>query len=636
MSGRAARLQRLVRAFDFAGAGKWLALAAMVGIVAGVGAMAFQAGLQSLQQLCVAGLAGLDLGHPGGERPLLELRAGSYLPWLVVLLPALGGLVSGVLVWRLAPEAEGHGTDAAIDAYHRRHGLIRGRVPLVKMVASVVTIGTGGSGGREGPIAQIGAGFGSYLATKLGLGLRERRWLLAAGMGAGIGAIFRAPLAGALFAGEILYSSHDVETEVLLPATVSSIVAYAVYASRFGWGHMFEGAGAYGFSSPLELGPYLVLAMVLAFVALVYVKVFYGTRAVFAKLPLPRPLRPMLGGGLTGLLALALLASLGTGSHVGDVLSSGYGIIQAVISSDGASVTMTVLLAVCFGKIVTTSLSIGSGGSGGVFGPSMVIGASVGAWVGKVFHALMPTVVVHPSAFAIVGMAGFFAAAANAPISTVIMVSELTGNYELLVPAMWVCSFAFLVGKRWSIYEKQVPSKLWSPAHSAELAGKVFAGASVADVFSRTRKLVRLPTGASLDEILDATQHTRQRIFPVTRDDGSLAGSFRIDDLTHAMHEPEPAQRAMSALALCGDNALTIGAGERVERAQQLLSRHHVDELLVVDDESRQRVLGIVTSADILLAYTRRLASMLRAEPASVTSATERGRPMQEQRPSPP
>jgi CIC family chloride channel protein len=326
----------------------------------------------------------------------------------------------------------------------------------------------------------------------------------------------------------------------------------------------------------------------------------------------------MLGGALTGVLALVLLHSFGNGSHAGDVLSSGYGIIQAIITGDGTTLTMAVLLAVCAGKILTTSLSIGSGGSGGVFGPSMVIGATLGAVVGKLFHVVMPTVVQHPSTFAIVGMAGFFAAAANTPISTVIMVSELTGNYELLLPAMWVCALAFLVGKRWSIYEKQVSSKLWSPAHSSELADRVFAGAAVAEVFSRTRKFVSLPATASLPEILDATQGTRQRVFPVTDGNGKLVGSFQIDDLTHALHEPAAMQDAISAGELCQSSVLAVRSGERVELAQGLLSQNHVDELLVVEEERPDRVMGILTSADILLAYTRRLSTLRRGGPASV------------------
>ena len=592
--------------FNFLLAGKWLILGIAVGVIGGLGAIAFQLLLQLLREFFLTRTAGIDLGAVGGEPSLFDFATGSFVPWLVVVLPALGGLVAGVLVYRLAPEAEGHGTDSAIDAYHRKLGRIRLRVPLVKLLASSITLGTGGSGGREGPIAQIGAGFGSFLGTRLGLGTNEHRWLLAAGMGAGVGSIFRAPLAGAIFAGEVLYSSTDVETEVLLPATVSSIVAYAVYASRFGWDHMFSGAGAYGFSNPLELAPYLVLALVVSAAALGYVKCFYGIRDLFARLPLPKEVRPMIGGALTGAVALVAILAFGKSRDIGDVLSSGYGIVQHVISSDGGEVAVAVLLVVAAGKILTTSLSIGSGGSGGVFGPSMVIGAALGAAVGKGFHQLVPNVVQHPTTFAIVGMAGFFAAAANTPISTVVMVSELTGNYELLVPTMWVCTLAFLLSKRWSIYRNQLPSKVWSPAHFGEYTPEVFEKTRVEEVFKRTRKLVSVPHDMPLTEILRVTDESRQRLFPVIGPEGRLVGAFRVDEITHALRQRARPPEQVTAGDLLHGHTFAVRLSDHVEQAQSLLRLNNLEELLVVDEDPGT-VVGILTSADILLAYTRRL-----------------------------
>ena len=369
------------RAFDFRGIGRWLLIGTVLGVVAGLGAIAFQMSLEFVRMLCFRTVMGLEPGHPGGEAPDFVLPlAERFVPWLMVLLPALGGLAAGLLVHFLAPEARGHGTDAAILAYHRRGGRIRKRVPLVKLVATVLTMGTGGSGGREGPIAQIGAGFGSFLATRLGMGVKYRRWLLAAGLGAGVGAIFRAPLAGAIFAAEVLYSTADVETEVLLPAAVTSIVAYAVFAAKYGYGQMFTGTPHFGFGNPLELGPYLVLALVVAAGALVYIKVFYGTESLFRRLRMPAWLKPVLGGALTGLIGLVLFLNV-EDPRVVDVLSTGYGVLQDVVAQ-GPQVGIGVLLLIAFGKILTTSLTIGSGGSAGVFGPSMVIGGTLGAAVG--------------------------------------------------------------------------------------------------------------------------------------------------------------------------------------------------------------------------------------------------------------
>src|SRR6516165_2222455 len=204
-----------------------LGLSLVVGVVSGVGAIAFFAACQLVFHYALDVGAGYHPHAPGGEPPLLGDTDSTFRPWMLLLVPALGGLVSGLLVFTLAPEAEGHGTDAAIAAYHYHQGHIRARVPLVKIIASALTIGTGGSGGREGPIAQIGAGFGSFLGKLLRFRPAERRILLVAGMGAGGGAIFRAPLAGALFAAEVLYCSPEFEADVIIPAGLASVSAYS-------------------------------------------------------------------------------------------------------------------------------------------------------------------------------------------------------------------------------------------------------------------------------------------------------------------------------------------------------------------------------------------------------------------------
>jgi CIC family chloride channel protein len=203
-----------------------LGLALVVGIVAGLGAIIFYSACQVVVHYALDGVAGYRPRHPGGEPPLLAETTREFRPWLLLLVLIGGGLLSGLLVYTLAPEAEGHGTDAVIAAFYYRQGQIRPRVPVIKLVASAITLGTGGSGGREGPIAQIGAGFGSLIANLFRLQARERRILMAAGVGAGVAAIFRAPLAGALFAAEVLYSSTDFESEVIVPAALASTTAY--------------------------------------------------------------------------------------------------------------------------------------------------------------------------------------------------------------------------------------------------------------------------------------------------------------------------------------------------------------------------------------------------------------------------
>ncbi len=365
-----------------------------------------------------------------------------------------GGGVSGWIVYTFAPEAEGHGTDAAIDAYHNQGGLIRGRIPFVKTIASTITLTTGGSGGREGPIAQIGAGFGSFLADKLKLSQRERRIMMAAEIGAGVGSIFRAPLAGALFAAEVLYRDPDFESEVLIPAGISSVVAYCIFCLVFGWGALFD-SPAFNFQNPLELGPYIVLSGILVLTAIFYIKIFYGVIRLFKKMQIPNFLKPALGGLITGVIGFFLPCTL----------AFGYGYAQKAILNELAVSTLILL---AFGKILTTAFSIGSGGSGGVFGPSIVIGGAMGGAVGKLFNFFLPSIVTHPGSFVIVGMAGFFAAVSNTPISTIIFISEITNSYHLLLPSLLVCSLCYLLSRKWTIFKNQVKSRIDSPAHAGE------------------------------------------------------------------------------------------------------------------------------------------------------------------------
>ena len=265
---------------------------------------------------------------------------------------------------------------------------MRARVPLVKIVASALTIGTGGSGGREGPIAQIGAGFGSLLAKLLNMKAADRRILLAAGMGAGIAAIFRAPLAGALFAAEVLYRSPEFEPEVILPAGLASVVAYSTFGIIFAlldpkssaWEPLFK-TPLMDFRNPWQLIPYTILALAMPLCAMLYTRTFYWITYLFHTLRIPRMLKPALGAGLTGALGVALYYAFGGNQTVLSVMSFGYGVLQDAMRDHGLlnqpaewKSVAVLLLAVAFGKMLTTSLTIGSGGSGGVFGPSMVIG----------------------------------------------------------------------------------------------------------------------------------------------------------------------------------------------------------------------------------------------------------------------
>lgn len=586
------------------------ALAALVGIVAGVGAIVFYLATRSVEHYALGVVAGYYAEpRPGGEAALpLPHPDTPFRPWLLLLIPTIGGLLSGIIVFTFAPEAEGHGTDSVIAAYHFHQGQIRPRVPLVKIIASSITLGTGGSGGREGPIAQIGAGFGSLLGNLLRLRTVERRVLMAAGMGAGIGAIFRAPLAGTIFAAEVLYSSTEFEAEVILPAGLASVISYCVYGLFSGWRPLFDTPRELMFDNPLRLGPYLLLAIFMVVLAALYTHSFYGCKHWFDRLKMPKHFRPALGAFLTGLTAFVMYYLLGRNQQVLAVLAFGYSALQNAINTDAATTsvlaTAGLLLAVALGKILTTSLTIGSGGSGGVFGPSMVIGGCGGGALGIVLHHFWPWLVPHPASFVIVGMAGFFAAAAKTPFSTLIIVSEMTGGYHLLLPSLWVCTLSFLLSDKQSIYSSQVESRSLSPAHQGSYVRQVLAQVRVSQFLSTPQAGQMLHPNESLASVTKRLGEASNSVLPVVDEQNRLLGVVTLDEVYLASQAP-----SLQALVLAEDlmrsDVQPLTPDETLDRALELFVENDLLTVPVVTDLTERRLLGMVSRFDISSAYLR-------------------------------
>jgi chloride channel protein, CIC family len=581
--------------FDVGRAGKWACYFLLIGIIAGLGSVVFhflcEAGVHFFMDM----IAGYRPELPGGEHHLFPNTATHFNRWWLFLLPALGGLVSGWLVYTFAPEAEGHGTDAAINAYHNKGGYIRGRVPIIKTIASAITLTTGGSGGREGPIAQIGAGFGSFLATKLKLSDRDRRIMMAAGIGAGVGSIFRAPLAGALFAAEVMYRDPEFESEIIIPAGISSVVAYCVFCMVFGWGALFV-TPEFNFRNPLELGPYLFLALVLVAVGVLYIKSFYGVTHFFRSLKIPNHIKPAIGGLCTGTIGFFLPYTL----------AFGYGMVQKALDNE---MGITVLLLLAFGKILTTSFSIGSGGSGGVFGPSVVIGGALGGVVGQVFHHIMPTVVPQPGAFVIVGMAGFFAAVSNAPISTIILVSEMTDSFHLLLPSLLVCSVAYLAAQRWTIFGRQVKSKIESPAHAGEFFIDILQTIQVKDLMHLIQPVQMIPQNMPFLDFKAYFSTTKQHYFPVMDQEKRLTGIFSSTDIREVLFSQE-IEHLVVVNDICTSEIIVATPSEDLNSVLKKFTVKNIDSLPVVQDEDHGILIGMLNRREVIHVYNDRIAQM--------------------------
>jgi CIC family chloride channel protein len=571
-------------------------LSALVGVVSGLGGIAFNFMVDTADRYAMAEAAGYVPPGVGAEGGGHAIRMPARR-WVLVVAPALGGLLAGLLVFTLAPEAEGHGTDAVIKSFHHGRGVIRTRVPLIKAVASAITIGSGGSAGREGPIAQIGAGFGSALGGWLRVGERERRLLMLAGGGAGIGAVFRAPLGGALFMAEVLYREMDFESSALVPAFVAAIIGFSIYCFIYGsWGAIFK-TPALQFNHPLELPLYVLLGALCAGVGWVYVKFFYAMRDFFARLRgIPRHVKPMIGGLLVGTVGFFFPQALGMG----------YGWTQLAI--DGA-LSMKILALLVFVKIGLTGLTIGSGGSGGVFGPSIVIGGCLGALYGTLMHRLMPGVVTQPAAFALVGMAGFFAGVAKAPISSLVMVSEMTEGYGLLVPLMLTTAVAYmLLPRRVSIYEEQLPTRASSPAHEGEFTLDVLEAIRVAEVLKKDSPPVVFSPQTPLPDVLLATINTRQKVFPIISLNGEgLVGVVILDDLRIFLTERGIPPELLVANDLRAMEFRTVTPQEDLAAALRKLNATGLDELPVVQDDDSRHVIAMLSRRDIMAAYHRRM-----------------------------
>lgn len=575
--------------------GRWAFYYVCVGVVAGMASIVFYYLCQLGMRVFLDFLAGYRPPASAGEFALFSPGSGVFNRWVLLILPAAGGLLSGWLVYRFAPEAAGAGNDAAIHAYHHEDGLVRARIPLIKTLATVITLTTGGSGGREGPIAQIGAGIGSWLAVKLKLSARERRILLAAGIAAGVGSIFRAPLAGALFAAEFLYRDPEFEYEVIIPAGMASAVAYCLFCMVFGWGSLLQSPD-FIFRNPLELGPYLVLAMVVAGAGVFFIKLFHATTRFFYGLSIPNYLKPAIGGGLTGIV----------GFFLPHTLAFGYGYAQEALTQE---VAFPFLLSLAIGKMITTSFSIGSGGSGGLFGPSIVIGAALGGAVGQTFHHVLPEVVGSPGAFVVVGMAAFFAAVSNTPISTIIFVSEMTNSYHLLLPSLMVCSVAYLATRRWTLFKSQVWRRIDSPAHSGEFFVDVLQTITVRDVLDRIRKVAMIPENMLFADFRKHFSESDQHYFPVMDEHGKLARIFSINDIRSVLFSP-----GIGNLVVMRDigtsQIITTSPSEDLNSALKKFTVKNIDSLPVVQDDDARELIGMLNRREVIAYYNRRVDEM--------------------------
>ncbi|UCD99381.1 MAG: chloride channel protein [Chloroflexota bacterium] len=570
------RVTRRLNRSDIPESGIIILTALIVGVGAGLGAVVFRRLIQWITHLSFTSIAGfLD----------------PISPFQYILIPAVGGLIVGVLIYKFAQEAKGHGVPEVMEAVALRGGRIRPRVALVKALASSICIGTGGSVGREGPIAQIGSALGSTVGQLLNLSDERVRNLVACGAAGGIAATFNAPIAGSLFALEVILGQFHA---TYFGAVVVSSVTADVIAQYFEGNLRAFIVPVYSLVSPWELLFYAIMGVIAALAAVLFSRSLYASEDLFDKLHLPEYIKPALGGALLGVLGILTYKS----GDVPRIFGVGY---ESITESLSNNFTIQITFALLLIKMLATLLTLGSGGSGGVFAPSLFMGAMLGATFGQVVNLLFPEITAPPGAYALVGMAAFFGGAAHAPVTAILILFEMTGDYQIILPLMLatvVSTFISRIISRDSIYTLKLTRRGVHLEQGQDI--DVMQGVQVKEIMTTDTDYV-LPDAplSSLAEVFDQTHHHG---LPVCDKDGNLVAIVTIQDLEKAISGPGLENRVVMDIATKEDLQVTYPE-ESVWEALRRLSIRDVGRLPVLESRDSRRLVGIIRRYDIVRAY---------------------------------
>jgi len=555
--------------------------AIFIGILAGFGAL--------LIRVMIKGIS--DFVFPGEGSLLANIIA---TPWyLKILIPAAGGLIVGPLIYFFAREAKGHGVPEVMQSILLKGGVIRPRVAAIKAVTSAITIGTGGSVGREGPIVQIGSSIGSTVGQFLRVSNQRMKTFVGCGAAAGIAAAFNAPIAGALFAVEIILG--DFAFAQFSPIVISSVMATVV-------SHHFEGNFAafqvpeYQLTSPYELIFYFVLAALSALVGFIFIKVLYYFEDFFdEKLHFPEYLKPVIGGVLIGAMAIVFPQIMGVG-------------YESINNALHGKTIWYVALGLIFVKILATSLTLGSGGSGGIFAPSLFLGAMTGVFFGGLVHWFFPDITSSPGAYALVAMGGLVAATTQAPITAIIIVFELTNDYHIILPLMITCIMSTIIASklsRESIYTLKLVRRDIHIKDGAET--NVMKSIFVKDVF--TKDMESIDENCSFDVVVNRVISGKDTNFPVVSKKGAFTGMISIHDVKEHLYDKDILQHLLIADDIANKDIQGVTFDENCQRVLDIMSECNLQGMPVIDSRKRNRLVGMIWRKDVIDAYNKEVES---------------------------
>jgi CIC family chloride channel protein len=550
-------------------------LAILIGILAAYGALLFRFAIK-FTQYCFYQDA----------RDILAF-ADTLPTYLIIALPALGGLLVGPIIYFGAREAKGHGVPEVMEAVALRGGRIRPRVALIKILASGISIGSGGSVGREGPIVQIGSSIGSTLAQILKVPHFRQRTLVGCGAAAGIAATFNAPIAGVLFAVEVLLGDFGLTT--FSPVVLSSVTATTISRYYLGDFPAFI-IPSYKVVSLWEFLFYPLLGIAAGFAALLFISSLYKCEDLFEALKIPEYLKPSLGGLLLGCI-------LWRWPHVFGV---GYGSINLSLENQ---LPLLLLFTLIFVKIVATSITLGSGESGGIFAPSLFIGAMAGGSFGYIVHGLFPLITASSGAYALVGMGALVAGTTHAPITAILIIFELTGSYKIILPLMISCIVSTIITtslKRGSIYTIKLSRRGVDIAYGWEQS--ILQALKVRDIMND--QVVTIPEQMQLVDVINTLKNKDVSYLHVIDDTGALTGIISFRDIRPVLQE-ETVKRLIIARDVATTDVVTIRPFDNIQLALREMGGRGISQLPVVAESDNRKVIGTVSKRDVLAAYDK-------------------------------
>jgi len=554
-------------------------IAIIIGVIAGYAAVGIRFLIEEFSHL----------SFPGDGNVLENIMSN---PWYVIILvPTIGGLIVGPLIYFFAPEAKGHGVPEVMQAILLKGGRIRPRVALVKALASAITIGTGGSVGREGPIIQIGSSIGSTVGQFFKIPSKKLKTLVGCGAAAGIAAAFNAPIAGALFAVEIILMDFAVAS--FSPIVISSVMATVISHSYEGNLAAFK-VQAYEYASPYELGFYFILGALSGLVSYLFIKVLYFSEDFFDnKFNFPEYLKPIIGGLGIGIIALKFP----------EVMGVGYDSINSALHGN---MIWYIALILVFLKIFATSLTLGSGGSGGIFAPSLFMGAMLGFFFGNLVNHYFPDITAGPGAYALVAMGGLVAGTTRAPITAIIIVFELTYDYEIILPLMITAIVSTILSSylsRESIYTLKLLLRGINLKEGAET--NVMESIPVEDVYQT--EFESIDFSDNFTKVVDFVLSRKDPDYPIVDSKGSVIGIISINDLKDFLFERD----SLSSLLIAGDLANTefesLLLNDNCYTAIEKINKYQLEGLPVVENLSSKNIIGMVWRKDIQDAYQKEI-----------------------------